>query len=106
MTTTTSVEEHILAFSTDNGGNSIAIFRDEPSNKFKWRDCEGTGCHSAFSTTTPVTGKIYQVVATVDGSNDGHLYVNGKADASFGSAAFNRKQTRSLRVRAQDQARR
>jgi Concanavalin A-like lectin/glucanases superfamily len=86
MTTTTSEEEHILAFSTNKGGNSIAIFRDEPSNRFKFRDCEGSGCVSVLSKTTPVTGRIYEVVVTVDGSNHGRLYVNGVAEASFNSS--------------------
>jgi Concanavalin A-like lectin/glucanases superfamily len=86
MTTTTSVEEHILAFNNGKGGNSIALFRDEPSNRFKFRDCEGSGCISVYSHTTPVTGKTYQLVVTVDGSNHGKLYVNGKAEASFTSS--------------------
>jgi Concanavalin A-like lectin/glucanases superfamily len=83
MTTTTSAEEHILAFNNNSGGNSIALFRDEPSNRFKFRDCEGSGCVSVYSKTIPVTGKTYQLVVTVDGSNHGKLYVNGKAEASF-----------------------
>jgi hypothetical protein len=86
MTSTTSAEEHILAFNNAKGGNSIAVFRDEPSNKFKFRDCEGSGCVSVYSKTTPVTGKTYQVVVTVDGSNHGRLYVNGKAQATFTSS--------------------
>jgi hypothetical protein len=83
MTTTTSQEEHILAFSTNSGGNSIAIFRDEPSNRFKFRDCEGSGCASVYSKTIPVTGRTYELVVTVDSSNHGKLYVNGVAEASF-----------------------
>jgi Concanavalin A-like lectin/glucanases superfamily len=86
ITTTTSSEEHILAFNRNNGGNSIALFRDEPSNKFKFHDCEGSGCISVYSHTTPVVGKVYQVVVTVDSSNQGKLYVNGKAEASFTSS--------------------
>jgi hypothetical protein len=86
MTTTTSVEGHIVAFNGDKGGNSIALFRDEPSNRFKWRDCEGSGCHEAYSNTVPVAGKTYQVVVTVNGSNQGHLYVNGKQEDSFTSS--------------------
>jgi Concanavalin A-like lectin/glucanases superfamily len=86
MTTTTSQEEHILAFSTNQGGNSIAIFRDEPSNRFKFRDCEGSGCVSVYSKTTPVAGRTYEVVVTVDSSNHGVLYVNGVAEAFFTSS--------------------
>jgi hypothetical protein len=86
MTTTTSAEEHIVAFNTDKGGNSISVFRDEPSNKFKFHDCEGSGCVTAYSKTTPVAGKIYEVVVTVNGSNQGRLYVNGVAEASFNSS--------------------
>lgn len=86
MTTTTSEEGHILAFSTNKGGNSIAIFRDEPSNRFKFRDCEGSGCVSLYSKTTPVLGKTYEIVVTVDSSNHGKLYVNGVAENSFYSS--------------------
>jgi hypothetical protein len=85
-TKTTSREGHILAFNTNSGGNSIALFRDEPSNKFKFHDCEGSGCATVYSKTSPMIGKIYQVVVTVDGSNHGHLYVNGRSEASFTSA--------------------
>ncbi|MDP9234244.1 MAG: LamG domain-containing protein, partial [Actinomycetota bacterium] len=59
-TTTTSVEEHILSFNRKSGGANIAIFRDEPTNKFKFHDGEGSGSVSVFSKTTPVIGKTYQ----------------------------------------------
>jgi Concanavalin A-like lectin/glucanases superfamily len=85
-TKTTSVEGHIMAFNTKKGGNGIALFRDEPTNRFKFHDCEGSGCAAVLSKTKPVIGKIYQVVVTVDGSNHGHLYVNGKSEASFTSS--------------------
>ena len=86
MTTTNSAEEHIVSFNSDKGGNSIAVFRDEPSNKFKFHDCEGSGCISAYSKTTPAAGMIYQVVVTVDGSNHGKLYINGVVEATFTSS--------------------
>ncbi|MEA2506682.1 MAG: hypothetical protein QOH48_1300 [Actinomycetota bacterium] len=87
MTTTTSAEEHILAFNTKSGANGLAIFRDEPTNKFKFHECESSSCATAYSKTTPVAGKIYQVVVTVNGSNRAHLYVNGSSQASFTSKA-------------------
>jgi hypothetical protein len=85
-TTTTAVEEHIMTFNRKDGGANIAIFRDEPSDKFKFHDCEGSGCVSVWSKTTPIVGKIYQVVVTVNASNQGHLYVNGRQEASFTSS--------------------
>ncbi|MEA2508539.1 MAG: trimeric autotransporter adhesin [Actinomycetota bacterium] len=86
VTRTTTAEEHIMSFNHRNGGTNIAIFRDEPSNRFKFHDCEGRTCVDVYSKTTPVIGKIYQVAVTVNGSNRGHLYVNGRAEASFVSA--------------------
>ena len=86
VTRTRTTEEHIISFNHNNGANNIAIFRDEPSNKFKFHDCEGRGCAEAFSKTTPVIGRTYQVVVTVNASNRGHLYVNGRSQATFVSA--------------------
>jgi Concanavalin A-like lectin/glucanases superfamily len=83
---TRTAEEHIMSFNHRNGGNNIAIFRDEPSNRFKFHDCEGPGCVDVFSKTTPVVGKTYQVAVTVNASDRGLLYVNGRAEASFVSA--------------------
>jgi hypothetical protein len=87
MTNTTSSEGHILAFNTTNGGNGLAIFRDEPTDKFKFHECESSSCATVYSKTTPVVGKTYQVVVTVNGSNQAHLYVNGSSQASFTSRA-------------------
>jgi hypothetical protein len=83
---TRTKEEHIMSFNHRNGGTNIAIFRDEPSNRFKFHDCEGARCVDVFSKTTPVVGKTYQVAVTVDRFDRGHLYVNGRAQASFVSA--------------------
>jgi hypothetical protein len=85
MTTTAAGEEHILSFNRTDGGADIAIFRDEPTDKFKFHDCEGSGCVTALSSTTPAVGKIYQVAVTVDAAGEGHLYVNGLTEATFSS---------------------
>ena len=86
MTRTRTAEEHIISFNRRNGGTNITIFRDEPSNKFKFHDCEGRRCVEVFSKTTPVIGRTYQVVVTVNASNRGHLYVNGRSEATFVSS--------------------
>jgi hypothetical protein len=86
VTRTRTAEEHIISFNRRNGGTNIAIFRDEPSNKFKFHDCEGRRCVAVFSKTTPRVGKTYQVVVTVNASNRGHLYVNGRSEATFVSS--------------------
>ncbi|MEA2506241.1 MAG: phosphatidylinositol-3-phosphatase [Actinomycetota bacterium] len=85
-TSTTTTEGHIMAFNTLKGGNGMAIFRDEPSDKFKFHDCEASTCATVHSTTTPQIGQTYYVVVTVDSLNQGVLYVNGKAEATFTSA--------------------
>jgi hypothetical protein len=87
MTTTTSKEEHIIAFNTKNGGNGLAIFRDEPTDKFKFHECETSHCATVWSKTTPVVGRTYHVAVTVNGSNVAHLYVNGVSQATFTSKA-------------------
>jgi Concanavalin A-like lectin/glucanases superfamily len=86
VTRTRTKEEHIMSFNHRNGGTNIAIFRDEPSNRFKFHDCEGARCVDVFSKTTPIVGKTYQVAVTVGRFNRGHFYVNGRAQASFVSA--------------------
>jgi hypothetical protein len=86
VTRTRTAEEHIISFNRRNGGTNIAIFRDEPSDKFKFHDCEGPRCVEVFSKTTPVIGRTYQVVVTVNASNRGHLYVNGRSEATFVSS--------------------
>jgi hypothetical protein len=83
---TRTKEEHIMSFNHRNGGTNIAIFRDEPSNRFKFHDGEGARCVDVFSKTTPIVGKTYQVVVTVDRLDRGHLYVNSRVQASFVSA--------------------
>jgi hypothetical protein len=75
-----------MSFNTKTGGNGISIFRDEPTDKFKFRDCSVSGCVVATSTTAPQIGKTYHVAVTVDGSNNGVLYVNGNPEATFSSA--------------------
>jgi hypothetical protein len=82
-TATTTQEAHIMAFNSNTGGNRMAIFRDEPTDKFKFHECEASTCAVATSTTTPQIGSVYHVVVTVDGSNNGVLYVNGKPEATF-----------------------
>lgn len=86
VSTTRTEEEHIISFNHRDGGTNIAIFRDEPSNRFKFHDCEGRGCVDVYSKTQPIYGETYQVAVTVDAANRGHLYVNGRVEASFWSA--------------------
>jgi large repetitive protein len=86
VTRTRTAEEHIIAFNHNNGANSIALFRDEPTNRFKFHDCEGNGCVAVYSKTRPVIGRTYQVVVTVNAANHGRLYVNGRSQARFVSA--------------------
>jgi Concanavalin A-like lectin/glucanases superfamily len=81
--TQTNAEEHAIVFSAPKGGYAPAILRDEPSNKFKYRD----GQTSVLSKTTPQVGHTYYVVATIDGSNNGKLYVNGVSEGTFHSTA-------------------
>jgi hypothetical protein len=82
-TDTTTQEGHIMAFNTTAGGNGMAIFRDEPTDKFKFHDCESSTCAVATSTTIPQIGTVYHVIVTVDSSNNGVLWVNGNAEATF-----------------------
>jgi hypothetical protein len=82
-TDTTTQEGYVMSFNTKTGGNGISIFRDEPTDKFKFRDCSVSGCVAATSSTLPQIGKTYHLVVTVDGSNNGVLYVNGNLEATF-----------------------
>jgi Concanavalin A-like lectin/glucanases superfamily len=79
LVTQTTQEEHIMVFSTWDGNQAPAILHDQPTKKFKYRD----GYTTAYSTTIPQIGKVYYVVATIDTSNHGTLYVNGQAQAHF-----------------------
>jgi Concanavalin A-like lectin/glucanases superfamily len=81
LVTQNTQEEHILVFSTWDGNQLPAILHDQPSKKFKYRD----GSNTAYSTTIPQVGKVYYVVATIDNSNHGTLYVNGQAQDHFTS---------------------
>jgi hypothetical protein len=84
-----TVEEHAVAFNFNGGkGNGPAILRDEPTDRFKYRDGDrGSNYHYALSKTVPLVGRTYYVVVTVDGSNHGNLYVNGTMEASFTTPA-------------------
>jgi hypothetical protein len=79
-------EEHILAFNRRGGRNGIALFHDQPTGKFKFRDCEGSGCNQVFSTTTPQAGQTYYLVVTVNRQNQGRLFINGEREAIFTSS--------------------
>jgi hypothetical protein len=81
-----SVEEHIIAFNQANGGNGPGLLHDQPTRKFKFRDCEGPGCAQVFSTTFPHLGTLYLLDVSVDPNNRGTLYVNGRPQAHFVSA--------------------
>jgi Concanavalin A-like lectin/glucanases superfamily len=82
LVTQNTQEEHIIVFSTWDGNQAPAILHDQPSKAFKYRD----GLTTAYSTTIPQAGKVYYVVATIDTSNHGTLYVNGQAQAKFTSS--------------------
>jgi hypothetical protein len=76
-------EEHIIAFNTAEGGNGPAILHDQPTRKFKFRDCEGVKCAQVFSKAVPSLGVPYYLVVTVDPNNQGAFYVNGVLQAHF-----------------------
>jgi hypothetical protein len=78
-------EEHIIAFNRRSGSNGLALLHDQPTGLFKFRDCEGSGCVQAFSTTVPQAGARYYVVVTVNRQNQGTLFVNGETQATFQS---------------------
>jgi hypothetical protein len=78
-----SQEEHIIAFNTADGGNGPGILHDQPTRKFKFRDCEGATCAQVFSKAVPSLGVPYQLVLTVAPNNQGAFYVNGVLQASF-----------------------
>ena len=84
-----TTEEHAIGFNFNSGsGNGPALLRDEPSDRFKYRDGEpGHSYHYAQSTTVPLAGHRYYLVVTVDGTNHGSLYVNGSKEASFTTPA-------------------
>jgi hypothetical protein len=76
-------EEHIVAFNTAQGGNGPAILHDQPTRKFKFRDCEGKECAQVFSKTIPTLGVPYHVVVSVDPNGQGSFYVNGVLQDTF-----------------------
>lgn len=78
-----NVEEHLVAFNQLNGGNGPAILRDEPTDRFKYRDGEGTPGHVAFSKMIPQVGVRYHVVVSVRRSGQGWFYVNGSLQDTF-----------------------
>ena len=78
-------EEHIIAFNNHDGSNGLALLHDQPTGLFKFRDCEGTGCVQAFSTTVPQVGNTYYVVVTVNRQNQGRLFIDGRREAIFSS---------------------
>jgi hypothetical protein len=79
-------EEHIIAFNDHAGRNGLAIFHDQPTGRFKFHDCEGTGCVQALSTTMPQVGNRYYLVVTVNKQNQGRFFINGEREATFTSA--------------------
>ncbi|HEX3325619.1 MAG TPA: LamG domain-containing protein [Actinomycetota bacterium] len=78
-----SQEEHIIAFNTAKGGNGPGILHDQPTRKFKFRDCEGRKCAQVLSKAVPSLGVPYHLVVTVDPNNQGAFYVNGVLQARF-----------------------
>jgi hypothetical protein len=78
-------EEHIIAFNNYDGSNGLALLHDQPTGRFKFRDCEGTDCVQALSTTVPQVGNRYYVVVTVNRQDQGRLFINGEREAIFHS---------------------
>jgi hypothetical protein len=76
-------EEHIVAFNTAQGSNGPAILHDQPTRKFKFRDCEGPKCAQVFSKTVPNLGALYHLVVSVDRNGQGAFYVNGVLQDTF-----------------------
>ncbi len=81
-------EEDIIAFNFVSGTkapNGPGLIRDEPTDKFKYRDGDpgNPNYHYGLSKTIPQIGVRYYVVVTVDGSNHGSIYVNGVKESSF-----------------------
>ena len=81
-----ATEEHIVAFNTPEGGNGPGLLHDQPTRKFKFRDCEGETCAEVFSVEVPRLGVPYLIDVSVDQNNNGTLYVNGRSQATFVSA--------------------
>src|SRR5437667_4585586 len=82
-----TTEEDIIAFNFVSGTkapNGPGLIRDEPTDKFKYRDGDpgSPNYHDGLSQTVPVIGGSYYVVVTVDGSNHGSIYVNGVKETS------------------------
>jgi hypothetical protein len=78
--TQTEVEEHPMSFNLI-GDSGPGLLRDEPTDRFKYRDAHGGA--TAFSTTVPTPDSSYYLAVTVDDSNRGTLYVDGLAEATF-----------------------
>jgi hypothetical protein len=76
-------EEHLVAFNNAKGGNGPGILHDQPTRKFKFRDCEGKTCAQVFSKTVPQIGDLYHLVVSVDPNDQGAFYVNGELQARF-----------------------
>jgi hypothetical protein len=85
-----SKEEHGIGFNSSTGaGNGPGLLRDEPTDRFKYRDGHpgSSGYHYALSKTVPVVGRNYYLVVTVNAKNQGVLYVNGAQEATFTTPA-------------------
>jgi hypothetical protein len=71
----------ILAFNTSSGGNyNMMLYGYEGSERFSYYDGSVGFVHSD-DTFDPE--KWYHVAVTIDGSNDGALYVDGELQATF-----------------------
>jgi hypothetical protein len=83
-----AVEETLLSFNLSGGLNGPGIIRDEPTDRFKYRDGEGATGHSALSKTIPQVGRRYYVVVRVAPSGRAALFVNGSIEAEFTTSAL------------------
>jgi len=73
----------ILVFNTDGGGNRNTLLFDGSTDRFLYRD-DGVGSvtsQHAFTRTM-----WYHVMVVIDPDDNGTLYVNGEAEASFASS--------------------
>jgi hypothetical protein len=81
-------EEDVIGFNFLSGSrtpNGPGLIRDEPTDRFKYRDGDpgNANYHYGLSKTVPQVGVRYYVAVTVDGSSHGSIYVNGVKETSF-----------------------
>lgn len=78
-TTTSGPEQHVFSWTNGAGDSGVRIFYDDPDNR--WRYGDGNLTLTQNSSTT--INEWHHLVATVDASGNGRLYVDGQQDASW-----------------------